>query len=397
MAYLRADWFTFAVAQPPLYDEIINRMLDIDDLSAEGAQERIEYALGVDRIENLQNGEAVRAGFLSSGVSDHNRLIERHESDYGAYWISYDFKRTGAGPLQDLRKVPLGPEHAHLSSNPDRVFEHDGGEMVFTLPNGLQGYLLATDDGTRLNRAPSDIVRDANRPDRIIVNGISCIKCHDRGIKPALEVPLNLKPGEVWDDASMGPNPKTLAGMTDEIGPFVIESGLIGGKERALVEELFTSPEELRRHLRRESFASESIRTLYLALKNGQTEPRDQILLSWISIVYLVGYELMPFEPLAYEEFDGETHADQLLAVGSEHYVPDRSGMPLRIDDQTGSLGSLGTTPTSHCQAKNRQSYLQLHSHGSHKCTLRVNFPSTCLASKKIPSRPCIVWSQPRT
>ena len=46
----------------------------------------------------------LRAGFLKSGVSDHNRLIERHESNYGAYWVSYDFKRVGGGALQDLRK-----------------------------------------------------------------------------------------------------------------------------------------------------------------------------------------------------------------------------------------------------------------------------------------------------
>ena len=368
MAYLRADWFAFAASQPPLYDEIMDRLLGIDGHDPiEGIQQRVEEALGVDRVHNLQHGHAVRAGFRESGVSDHNRLIERHESDFGYYWVSYDFKRIGAGPHQDLRQAPLGPVEAHLTTDDSRIFDHDGGEMIYTLPNGLQGYLLATADGDRLRRAPNDIVRDSNRTDGTIINGISCIKCHSNGIKPAIDVPLGLAPGATWDDEKMGPSPQTLAGMTDEIGPFVIEAGLIGGRERGSVEDLYAPAEELRRLvlldyerfkeaneaataglasavtepvaglydayylepidalrlsselgveydemldlLEKESFSSDSIRTLYLALKNGQAEPRDQLLLSWIPLVYLLGYDLMPFEPLAYEEFDGETHA----------------------------------------------------------------------------------------
>ena len=71
----------------------------------------LEKKLHVDVAENIRQERVVRAGFLKSGVSSNNRVIERHESPYGAYWKSYDF-----GPNKDTKderknifKHPLGP------------------------------------------------------------------------------------------------------------------------------------------------------------------------------------------------------------------------------------------------------------------------------------------------
>ena len=69
-----------------------------------------------------------------------------------------------------------------LDSN--HAFEHDGGEAIYTLPNGFQGYMLATNDGTRLSVAPSSIVHDDSMRGGQIINGISCISCHYQGMKP---------------------------------------------------------------------------------------------------------------------------------------------------------------------------------------------------------------------
>lgn len=367
MPYIRADWFGFAAAQPPLYDDIMDYILGIYTDGNEGIQSRLEKRLGVDRVHNIQMGDAVRAGFINSGVSDHNRLIERHESDYGSYWVSYDFQRTGGGTQQDLRKAPMGPPEAHIAISGEHVFDHDGGEMIYTLPNGLQGYLLANAQGTRLDRAPVNIVRDKNRPDGVIINGISCIKCHDRGMKAADRV--DFPPGiKEWDEKKFGePSPRTLAGMKDEIRPFVEKSRILGGTELGLFEKLYPPKERLRSlilhdyerfndslgqaigdHvsdiepvsalynsyylnpinayqlsaefgldysemmslLEEESFRSESFRTLYQSLANGTSEYRDQMMLEYISIVYVLGYQLVPFEPLGYEEFGGKKHAD---------------------------------------------------------------------------------------
>ena len=54
----------------------------------------LEQRLEVDVVGNLTNAPGVRvwrAGFNNSGVSNNNRVVERHTSRYGAYWKSYDF------------------------------------------------------------------------------------------------------------------------------------------------------------------------------------------------------------------------------------------------------------------------------------------------------------------
>ena len=58
---------------------------------------------------------------------------------------------------------------------------------MFSLPNGLNGYYVADVLGNRIDgAAPTDIVSDRNGvTGRVEVsNGLSCIICHDKGIKP---------------------------------------------------------------------------------------------------------------------------------------------------------------------------------------------------------------------
>ncbi|MFM8314185.1 MAG: hypothetical protein ACKOA8_07860, partial [Deltaproteobacteria bacterium] len=61
----------------------------------------------------------------------------------------------------------------------------DGGEFIFSLPNGLHGYLITSAAGDRLDGAPTDVVVDPNRLQRdgVVLNGVSCMNCHQRGIK----------------------------------------------------------------------------------------------------------------------------------------------------------------------------------------------------------------------
>jgi hypothetical protein len=131
------------------------------------------------------NGKVLirRAGFTGSGISAQNRLIERQPTAYGAYWKSYDFKSeqdTG-----DLMTHPLGPSFAgHPFAK--HAFAHDGGEIIFNLPNGLQGYLLVNAKEQRIDEGPTAIVSDKDQPFGTpdVINGLSCIHCHKRGIKP---------------------------------------------------------------------------------------------------------------------------------------------------------------------------------------------------------------------
>src|SRR5262249_14865434 len=113
-----------------------------------------------------------------------NRLVERHEAAYGAYWKSYDF-RSGDGD-GNLFLKPLGPltlfdRHPYA----DQAFVHAGGEIIFHLPNGLQGYMLVNGKDERIDEGPPDVVRDKNETAgraTAIVNGLSCMACHQHGM-----------------------------------------------------------------------------------------------------------------------------------------------------------------------------------------------------------------------
>ncbi|MXV84008.1 hypothetical protein F4Z98_11630 [Candidatus Poribacteria bacterium] len=160
--FVHVDWFLATASLPPLYHDI---------LGLPETDRELETRLEVNVVENLRNaaGRRVwRAGFNDSGVSNHNRVVERHESRYGAYWKSYDF--AGSVGTQHIFTHPLS-------------FTHDGGEIIFNLPNGLQAYYLADAGGNRLNEAPISIVRNPAASDPTVRNGLSCIGCHTEGIK----------------------------------------------------------------------------------------------------------------------------------------------------------------------------------------------------------------------
>ncbi len=160
--FVHVDWFLATASLPPLYHNILDLPLTDSELEA-----RLE----VNVVENLRNaaGRRVwRAGFNNSGVSNHNRVVERHLSRYGAYWKSYDF--AGSTGTQNIFTHPLS-------------FTHDGGEVIFNLPNGLQAYYLADAGGNRLDEAPISIVSNPAASDPTVRNGLSCIGCHTEGMK----------------------------------------------------------------------------------------------------------------------------------------------------------------------------------------------------------------------
>ena len=160
---IHVDWFLATAAVPPLYHHI---------LGLPETDRQLETRLEVDVVENIRNapGKRVwRAGFNNSRVSRHNRVVERHRSRYGAYWKSYDF--AGSVGTQSIFKHPLS-------------FEHDGGEILFNLPNGLQAYYLVDAGGKRIDEAPISIVSNPAASDPTVRNGLSCIGCHTEGIKP---------------------------------------------------------------------------------------------------------------------------------------------------------------------------------------------------------------------
>ena len=157
--YVRADWFCSVVLQPPLYHDMLQLPLTLEEL---------ETDLGVDVQSNLDSGLAKRAGMTVSGVSRNNRVVERHPHRDGYYHKSSDFLSN------------VGRENI-LTDPID--FRASGGEMIFRLPNGMQGYYVSDGVGNRLDEAPTSIVVDKFASDRVVRNGLGCIRCHRKGIK----------------------------------------------------------------------------------------------------------------------------------------------------------------------------------------------------------------------
>ena len=162
MPSVHVDWFVAKASLPPLYHDLLSLPL---------TDRELETRLEVDVVRNLLNAPGVRvwrAGTNNSGVSNNNRVLERHTSQHGAYWKSYDF--AGSVGTQNIFTHPLS-------------FTHDGGEAIFNLPNGLQGYYLANASGFRLDDAPINIVSNPAASDPTVRNGLSCFGCHTEGMK----------------------------------------------------------------------------------------------------------------------------------------------------------------------------------------------------------------------
>ena len=153
---IQGDWFISHASRPPLYHDL----LELPD-----TLQGLERQLGVDVQQNIDTQQVLRAGFANAGPSQNNRVIERHElgGNRGALWLSYDF----ANNLNDK----------NIFANP-LDFQEDGGEMIFNLENGLQGYFIADAAGNRLDKAPNNVVQDPASRDGAVENGLSCMNCH---------------------------------------------------------------------------------------------------------------------------------------------------------------------------------------------------------------------------
>ena len=158
---VHVDWFVATASLPPLYHDLLSLPL---------TDRELETRLEVDVLRNINDAPGVRvwrAGTNDSGVSANNRVLERHKSRYGAYWKSYDF--AGSVGTQNIFTHPLN-------------FTYDGGEVIFNLPNGLQGYYVVNAAGFRLDAAPIDIVSNPAASDPTVRTGLSCFGCHIEGM-----------------------------------------------------------------------------------------------------------------------------------------------------------------------------------------------------------------------
>lgn len=143
-----------------LYYALID--IDVD----QSLDDFIALDLGIDVVANLDQERLVRAGTTRSSVSRQDRVVERHDIEVrqGAFWQSFDFEANENG--ESIFQDPFG-------------FNEGGTEAIFTLPNGLLGFLIADADRNIVEQ--SNILIDQFQNDFVARTAVSCSNCHAQG------------------------------------------------------------------------------------------------------------------------------------------------------------------------------------------------------------------------
>jgi serine/threonine-protein kinase len=165
---------------------------EVDDLYYTligGRQNLFVFELDVLKIDTaleIADDDLMRAGFENSGVSKQERVLNRFDNGISSgqsYWISFDF--DGGNGNGEVNGVSNGFEInvANESIFADPLgFAFAGGEAIFSLPNGMQGYYVAAANGQRLAEAPIGVVIDPAQNNGLVRNGASCHSCHNAGL-----------------------------------------------------------------------------------------------------------------------------------------------------------------------------------------------------------------------
>jgi hypothetical protein len=209
-----------------------------------------------------------RAVVELSGYSTNARGVERRElSGGGKYWQAFTFDTADSS--------------AALLDTPDD-FVPDATEVIFPLPNGLNGFFMANEHGDRLvtSQLTRRSVMDPAQPDGFVRNGVSCFSCHNQGIVRFTE---NMAVGSavVFEQALAADNAAyaaaaELAGTDPErpdgVSRMYLDFVAKGVSQPRAAAELFITPHELQ-----SSFAQLPPELFRLG-RAGESLPREQFL-----------------------------------------------------------------------------------------------------------------------
>lgn len=162
---LRADWFFNQTAaqfdrDPGYYD-----FLGIKD------EKSFQKLIGFDEALAKDFKKVLRESVAISSVTLQPRAIERQQSQGGAYWKTYDFRKAvnKKNPLRILGE--------------DIEKQADASEQYALLPNGMWATFLGNAKGERQDAAPDFIASDRHsksRDKKVHIN-VSCVRCHKQG------------------------------------------------------------------------------------------------------------------------------------------------------------------------------------------------------------------------
>jgi serine/threonine-protein kinase len=133
----------------------------------------IANELQIDVVANLEDEESVRAGTTKSRISRQDRLVQRDDIEVrgGALWQSFDFEDNGLAN-DSIFEDPFG-------------FAAGGTEVIFTLPNGMLGFIIADENDAIVE--DSDILLDTNQNNFRAITSVSCSNCHAGGLIPVVD------------------------------------------------------------------------------------------------------------------------------------------------------------------------------------------------------------------
>jgi mono/diheme cytochrome c family protein len=201
VAILSADAMLDAAALGDTYYALIG-------VDSTGSIGDLINSLGIDVQDNLDDGEAVRAGTTRSAISREDRVIERHEIGVrqGVFWQSFDVE-TGGG--DNIFTDPFG-------------FNQSGTEAIFTLPNGMLAFVIADDNGNIVGE--SNLLLDTFQDDFVARTSVSCSNCHAQGfntvvdeVKPFVQNNrLNFARDEFEGVEELYPDPSDFAQIIEE-------------------------------------------------------------------------------------------------------------------------------------------------------------------------------------
>ncbi len=164
---LRGDWFIATASRPPFYHDFL-RLPDTD--------RALERLLQVDVLADLQDDNAVRAGFNGSGVgatTASSNATTPPTAPTGAVTTSAIIQRGKTSSSGRLACCPAQP-----------VSSRQAARSFSTCPTVCKAICSSMPRDGAFDQAPGEIVSDPQRPDRRVVNGLSCMSCHVRGLLP---------------------------------------------------------------------------------------------------------------------------------------------------------------------------------------------------------------------
>lgn len=266
---------------------------------------------GVQFGQDIRNFDANFIGFNGSVISNNkNRLLIRHESDYGYMWNTQDTKALNNIRERNIFFAPLTKDTGSL-----RVFDFAAGESIWSLPNGGQAYALHDKNGLLQKEAPIDVVRDTHPdslvfPSPVIATASSCHHCHASGILLATDQVRD----KLIGDTSFGTQDRIriqnlYKGKASNDAAFLIDNK----KFNDYLSKLGISPSE-----------KDPIHSVRLFLRSDWSAAK--------TAAYM-GLDLSKFLDLLEQSERGKAEVGQLLRGGTATYDSIVAIMPTLIED----------------------------------------------------------------